>query len=103
MILAPRHLLLALLTLALPPVLAAAEPPAPLPIGAPAPDFALPGIDGRTYTLASFRDAQALVVVFTAVHCPTAEVYEGRLKALVADYQPKGVAFAVGQNAYWNE
>jgi thiol-disulfide isomerase/thioredoxin len=96
MILVPRRLL-AVLTLALPPVLAAAEAPAPLPIGAPAPDFSLPGIDGRTYTLASFRDAQALVVVFTAVHCPTAEVYEGRLKRLVADYQPRGVAFAVIQ------
>jgi hypothetical protein len=37
MILAPRRLL-AVLTLALPPVLAAAGPKAPLPIGAPAPD-----------------------------------------------------------------
>lgn len=75
----------------------AARQPEPLAIGAPAPDFSLPGIDGKTYTLASFRDAKALVVVFTAVHCPTAEVYEGRLKRLVADYEGKGVAFAVIQ------
>ena len=74
-----------------------ADQPAPLAIGAVAPDFSLPGIDGKTYTLASFKDARALVVVFTAVHCPTAEVYEARLKQLVADYTPKAVAFAVVQ------
>src|SRR5690242_6408101 len=60
--------------------------PPPLAIGSPAPDFSLPGVDGKTYTLASFKDAKALVVIFTAVHCPTAEVYEGRIKNLVADY-----------------
>jgi len=75
----------------------AAEPAPPLAIGAAAPDFSLPGIDGKTYTLASFKGAKVLVVVFTAVHCPTAEVYEGRLKRLVADYEQKGVAFAVIQ------
>ena len=67
--------------------------PPPLAIGAPAPDFALPGIDGRTYSLASFKDHKVLVVIFTAVHCPTAEVYEARIKTLVADYTPKDVAF----------
>lgn len=97
MTLASRRVLLSVLALAPPPVLAAAGHPAPLVIGAEAPDFSLPGIDGKTYTLASFREAQALVVVFTAVHCPTAEIYEARLKRLVADYEPKGVAFAVIQ------
>jgi thiol-disulfide isomerase/thioredoxin len=75
----------------------AAEHPAPLAIGAPAPDFALRGIDGKTYTLATFKDRKALAVIFTAVHCPTAEVYEGRIKQLVADYSKKGVGFAVIQ------
>jgi thiol-disulfide isomerase/thioredoxin len=74
-----------------------ADHPPPLAVGAAAPDFSLPGIDGKTYTLASFKDAKALVVIFTAVHCPTAEVYEARIKKLVADYGPKGVAFAVIQ------
>jgi peroxiredoxin len=71
--------------------------PAPLAIGAPAPDFTLPGVDGKSYSLASFKDSKALVVVFTAVHCPTAEVYEQRLKQIVDDYQKRGVAFAVIQ------
>jgi len=74
-----------------------AAPPQPLAIGEPAPDFSLTGVDGKTYTLASFKQAKALAVVFTAVHCPTAEVYEQRLKQLVEDYRGKGVAFAVIQ------
>ncbi len=75
----------------------AADHPEPLAIGSPAPDFSLPGVDGKTHSLASFKDSKALVVIFTAVHCPTAEVYEGRIKKLIADYTPKGVAFVVIQ------
>ena len=71
--------------------------PVTLAIGSPAPDFSLQGIDGRTYTLASFKDSKALVMIFTAVHCPTAEIYEGRIKRLVADYQARGVAFVAIQ------
>lgn len=74
-----------------------ANPPAPLAIGSPAPDFNLPGIDGKRYSLASFKNSKALVVIFTAVHCPTAEVYENRIKQLVTDYRKRGVAFAVIQ------
>ena len=73
------------------------DQPAPLAIGSPAPDFKLPGIDGKTYSLASFKGSKALVVIFTAVHCPTAEVYEVRMKQLVEDYKKRGVAFAVIQ------
>ena len=71
--------------------------PAPLAIGASAPDFRLRGVDGKTYSLDSFQNARALAVIFTAVHCPTAEIYENRIKRLVADYAAKGVAFAVIQ------
>ena len=54
-------------------------------------------MDGKTYSLASFKNSKALVVIFTAVHCPTAEVYENRIKKLVADYRERGVAFVVIQ------
>ena len=64
-----------------------------LKLGSPAPDFSLPGIDGKTYSLASFADAKILVVIFTSVHCPTAQAYEGRIKQLVTDYGARGVAF----------
>ncbi len=66
--------------------------PAPLAIDAPAPDFSLPGVDGKTYSLGTFKDKKVLVVIFTAVHCPTAEVYENRIKQIAADYRNRSVA-----------
>jgi thiol-disulfide isomerase/thioredoxin len=74
-------------------VLLAQDPPIkPLAVGDAAPDFSLPGVDGKTYTLADFAASKLLVVVFTSNHCPTAQAYEERLKKLVSDYKPKGVA-----------
>ncbi len=70
----------------------AAEPPAPLALGAPAPDFELPGVDDRVHRLADFAAARVLVVVFTCNHCPTAQYYEERLKQIVTDYRDRGVA-----------
>jgi peroxiredoxin len=63
-----------------------------LPIGSQAPNFQLPGVDGKTYNLADFAQAKVLVVVFTCNHCPTAQAYEGRLARLHADYRDRGVA-----------
>jgi peroxiredoxin len=73
------------------------ERPATLPLGAPAPDFRLPAVDGKAYSLADFKSSKVLVVIFTAVHCPTAQVYENRIKQLVADYRERGVGFVVIQ------
>jgi peroxiredoxin len=64
----------------------------PLAIGSPAPDWSLPGVDGRTYSLADFKDAKILIVLFTSNHCPTAQAYEDRVKKIVEDYKPHGVA-----------
>jgi peroxiredoxin len=63
-----------------------------LPLGSTAPDFNLPGVDGRNRALKDFADAKILVVVFTCDHCPTAQYYEERIKQIVADYKDKGVA-----------
>ena len=63
-----------------------------LQIGAPAPDFELPGVDGKTHRLADFADAKVLAVIFTCNHCPTAQAYEERLIKLHADYKDRGVA-----------
>jgi len=62
-----------------------------LATGASAPDFSLPGIDGKTYTLQSFKDAKVLAVVFICNHCPTSQAYEDRLVKLTSDYASKGV------------
>jgi len=63
-----------------------------LAIGAPAPDFDLPGVDGRRYSLKSFASAPVLVLVFTCNHCPTAQAYEERIQKLHDEYAGKGVA-----------
>jgi len=78
--------------LALKPVWAADEPPV-LPIGSSAPDFCLPGIDDQAHCLKDYASAKVLVIIFTCNHCPTAQLYETRLKQLVSDYQDRGVAF----------
>ncbi len=72
----------------------AAGPAKTLEIGAPAPDFQLPGVDGKTYCLKDFAKAKVLVIVFTCNHCPTAQAYEARIQQLARDYEMKGVALA---------
>lgn len=62
-----------------------------LQIGASAPPFRLMGVDGAYHTLADYADAELLVMVFTANHCPTAQAYEQRLIDFTRDYQDKGV------------
>ncbi len=64
-----------------------------LAIGSAAPDFSLVGIDGKTHRLNDYKSSQLLAIVFTCNHCPTAQLYETRIKKLVDDFQAKGVAF----------
>ncbi len=64
-----------------------------LPLGGKAPDFSLPGVDGKTYSLASFKDEPVLVVAFWCNHCPYVQAWEDRTVATQRDYAAKGVAF----------
>lgn len=64
-----------------------------LAIGSPAPDFSLPGIDGKIHKLSDYRDSKVLVILFICNHCPTSQLYETRMKKLVDDYRDKGVGF----------
>ncbi len=68
------------------------EPHPILPIGSQAPDFSLPGIDGKIHKLSDYSASKILVIVFTCNHCPTAQLYESRIKKLASDYRDKGVA-----------
>jgi thiol-disulfide isomerase/thioredoxin len=85
-------LLLCLMVLNVPFARADEAPIPTLELGATAPAFQLPGVDGKTYSLADFAKAKVLLVVFTCNHCPTAQAYESRLKQLVEDYRDKGLA-----------
>jgi peroxiredoxin len=92
-------LIFGLLALALPSGFGRADEstPSPLAIGAAAPDFCLPGIDGQTHCLAEYASSKVLVIAFTCNHCPTAQLYETRLKQLAADYRDRGVALVAIQ------
>jgi peroxiredoxin len=70
-----------------------------LEIGETAPDFNLPGIDGKIYSLQDFEDSDLLVIIFTCNHCPTAQAYEDRINQLVHGYHDVGVVIvAVSPN-----
>ncbi len=73
------------------------EPHPTLAIGSPAPDFSLPGIDGKIHKLSDYSASKVLVVVFTCNHCPTAQLYETRIKKIAADYSGRGVALVAIQ------
>jgi thiol-disulfide isomerase/thioredoxin len=62
-----------------------------LEIDAEAPDFNLPGTDGKFHTLADFQESEILVLIFTCNHCPTAQAYEERIKSVAHDYKESGV------------
>ena len=73
--------------------------PFTLQIGQRAPDFELPGVDGKNYSLASFKDARLLVVVFSCNHCPYVIGCEDRMNKFHADYAPRGVVMiAINSN-----
>jgi peroxiredoxin len=63
-----------------------------LPLGSSAPDFSLPGVDGKNHSLADYASSPVLVVVFTCNHCPIAQMYEQRIQQLESDYRDRGVA-----------
>lgn len=63
-----------------------------LAIGATAPPFKLKGVDGKMYSLMSFKNSSVLVIVFTCNHCPTAQAYEDRIIQLKRDFGSRGVA-----------
>jgi peroxiredoxin len=62
-----------------------------LEIGQQAPDFDLPGVDGKNYSLANFKDAKVLVIVFSCNHCPYVVGSEDRIIRFANDFAPRGV------------
>lgn len=56
-----------------------------VPLGTPAADFQLPGVDGKKYSLESFSDKGVLVVIFMCNHCPYVKAVLQRLIDLQAE------------------
>lgn len=69
----------------------ALTPSTMLPLGTPAPDFKLPDTNGKTVTLADFKDQAALAVIFMCNHCPYVVHLRAGLARLANDYMIKHV------------
>ena len=69
-----------------------------IPLGTPAPDFALEATDSRFYVLEDFKEAKILVVVFMCNHCPFVKHILKVLVKLAKEYQARSVA-VVGINS----
>jgi len=63
-----------------------------LPLGTQAPDFSLVNVDGRTVSLADFKGAPALLVVFMCNHCPFVKHLATPLAQFAHEYMRKKVA-----------
>jgi peroxiredoxin len=63
-----------------------------LALGSSAPDFALPGVDGKTHRLSDYASSPVLAIVFACNHCPISQMYEQRIQQMADVYHEKGVA-----------
>lgn len=71
-----------------------------LEIGEKAPEFNLPGVDGKMYSLRDFDSYHILTIIFTCNHCPTAQAYEDKIIQAVNQYRNQGVGFvAISPNS----
>lgn len=57
----------------------------------PCPDFSLPAIDGKVYSLADFPQGTPLVIMFICNHCPYVQAIENRLIQLGEDLKKQQV------------
>ena len=57
----------------------------------PAPDFSLPGVDGRTWTLQQCRGENGLLVMFICNHCPYVKAVRERIVRDARELQALGI------------
>jgi len=74
--------------------------------GAPAVDFALPGVDGKNWTLEECRGENGLLVMFICNHCPYVKAIRERLvrdTRELLEYGIKSVAIMANDPAEYEE
>jgi peroxiredoxin len=76
----------------------ALTPSTMLSLGTTAPDFTVPDTNGKTVSLADFKDKPALLVMFICNHCPYVKHIRTGLAQLARDYLSRGVGI-VGINS----
>ncbi len=71
----------------------------PLQRGFAAPDFSLPGIDGRDWTLADVRGPRGTLVMFICNHCPYVQAVAERIRRDTDALRELGIhAVAINSN-----
>ena len=70
--------------------MASVQPPV-CDFGWKAPDFSLPGTDGKTYTLADIKGPKGTLVVFICNHCPYVKAVLDRIVRDAVELQALGV------------
>ena len=68
-----------------------AQPPI-CDFGWKAPDFTLPGVDGRTYRLSEVKGPNGVLVMFICNHCPYVKAVAARIARDCAELSQHGVA-----------
>ncbi len=63
-----------------------------LPLGSPAPPFALPDTDGKMVSIDDFKGARGLLVLFICNHCPYVKHIRDGLAQLGHDYHATAIA-----------
>src|ERR1700761_789821 len=71
-------------------VFAAFAPEGGYKVGDKASDFKLKNTDNKMVSMADYKDAKGIIVVFTCNHCPFAKKYESRIMELDKNYKAKG-------------
>lgn len=69
-----------------------------LNIGDKIPEFNLPAVDGKEYSLNDFKNKKALIIIFSCNHCPYVQAYEERIKAIQNDYKESAYVAAINSN-----
>ncbi len=69
-----------------------------LSIGSKSPEFNLVGTDVNNYSLNTFEDKNAFVVVFSCNHCPYVQAYEDRIKQIQKDFAGELQVVAINSN-----
>jgi peroxiredoxin len=71
-----------------------AASPSNIAFDLPAPDFSLPGVDGKTYHFADVAGKKGAVIVFICNHCPYVLAVIDRLAADAKTLMAEGIGFA---------
>lgn len=61
--------------------------------GTAMPTFSLPGIDGKMYSPADYKESKIIAILFLCNHCPYVHKYASRIKTLIETFSPPEVVF----------